>query len=81
MTAISQLPSPAPSVVIAGLVPAIHLASAWTTGTSPVVTTQKSAPTLNQHLPLDGGGWEGVPAHTTARALHLTPTTPSPEEP
>ncbi|WP_295414293.1 hypothetical protein [Devosia sp.] len=26
------------SVVIAGLVPAIHLASAWTTGTSPVVT-------------------------------------------
>jgi len=25
--------------VIAGLVPAIHLASAWTTGTSPVVAT------------------------------------------
>ena len=25
-------------VVIAGLVPAIHLARAWTTGTSPVVT-------------------------------------------
>ena len=29
-----------PSTVIAGLVPAIHLASAWTTGTSPVVTSE-----------------------------------------
>jgi hypothetical protein len=31
------------SVVIAGLVPAIHLASAWTTGTGPVVTTAKNS--------------------------------------
>ena len=29
-----------PSIFIAGLVPAIHLASAWTTGTSPVVTSE-----------------------------------------
>jgi len=29
--------------VIAGLVPAIHLAEAWTTGTSPVVTMGEKA--------------------------------------
>jgi len=28
-------------VVIAGLVPAIHFAEAWTTGTSPVVTIDR----------------------------------------
>ena len=37
-TRILPLARLSPSTVIAGPVPAIHLAHAWTTGTSPVVT-------------------------------------------
>jgi len=41
MSNIAQNNWPSPSIVIAGLVPAIHLASASNTGTSPLVTPRE----------------------------------------
>ena len=46
-----------PSIFIAGLVPAIHLASAWTTGTSPVVMNE----------------WTGRPWAAFGRVIPLLP--------